>query len=272
MLSSTGEPAALAPAAARNLFRHGESAPTSGWCRGFTQLNLIAVPRGDAAALTTFAERNQQACPVIEVTPPGAVSTPLAPGADLRTDLPGYQVYADGEVIHAGPDATPFWRDDLVTLLIGCSLTFEWGLRSAGIAIRHEQVGRSVPMYRTNRACRPSGPFSGPLVVSMRGIEPDRVQEAIRISARYPRMHGAPVHVGDPAALGIADLDHVDYGDRPHLRPGDVPVFWACGVTPQAAVHSSRIRYAVAHAPGHMLITDVRESEWFVPEGPGAAR
>jgi uncharacterized protein YcsI (UPF0317 family) len=258
------DPATLTPAEARRRFRTGLQADTSGWCDGATQVNLIAVPTEHADDLHAFTSRNSQACPVVEVTRPGVTSTALAEGADLRTDLPGYRVYRDGEVVSEVSDATDQWRDDLVAFLIGCSFTFEQGLRRAGVPLRHREGGRNVPMYRTERPCLPAGRFAGPLVVSLRPVPAAQVETAVRVTGRYERMHGAPVHVGDPADLGIADLGRPDYGDPPVFRRGDVPVFWACGVTPQAAVAAAALPFAIGHAPGRMLITDAVDSDWVV--------
>jgi uncharacterized protein YcsI (UPF0317 family) len=250
------------PADARRRFRDGLGTSTSGWCAGVTQANLIAVPREHAYDLLLFTQRNPQACPVLDVGDPGEPTTPLAADADLRTDLPGYRVYRDGELVAEVSDATEHWRDDLVTFLLGCSFTFERALADAGIPVRHRDAGRNVAMYRTTRTCRPAGRLRGPLVVSLRGIPAAQVADAVQVTARFPTMHGAPVHVGEPDQLGIDDLDTPDYGDPPVLAAGDVPVFWACGVTPQAAVVDARLPFAIAHAPGRMFITDVPESRW----------
>ncbi|TDC69019.1 putative hydro-lyase [Actinomadura sp. GC306] len=254
----------MSPEQARALFRAGLQAPTSGWCAGWTQANLIAVPRAQAYDLLLFAQRNPKPCPVLDVTEPGEVSASLFAG-DLRTDLPGYVVYADGEPVAEVADVTAHWRDDMVAFLIGCSFTFEDALREAGVPVRHTEQNRNVPMYRTNRMCRPAGAFGGPLVVSMRPVPAGQVADAVRVTSRYPAVHGAPVHVGDPAALGVADLGRPDFGDPVEIREDEIPVFWACGVTPQAAVMASRPELAIGHAPGHMAITDVRDSRYLVP-------
>ncbi|WP_066948574.1 putative hydro-lyase [Microtetraspora fusca] len=252
------DPALLTPSEARELFRQGLVTPTSGWCRGWTQANLIALPRDSAYDFLLFAQRNPQACPVLDVTEPGETGASIFAG-DLRTDLPAYRVYENGEPVSEVTDVVEHWRDDLVCFLIGCSFTFEAALLEAGVPVRHIEAGTNVPMYRTARDCRPAGELSGPLVVSMRPVPADLVDTAVRITGRYPAVHGAPVHVGDPGALGIADLDRPDFGDPVEVRPGEVPVFWACGVTPQAAVMRSRPPFAIGHAPGHMAITDVRD-------------
>jgi uncharacterized protein YcsI (UPF0317 family) len=256
------DPATLTPAEARRRFRAGEQAHTSGWCDGATQVNLLAVPAEHADDLRAFTDRNAQACPVVDVTRPGRTTTDLADGVDLRTDLPGYRVYRDGKVVAEVSDVRDQWRDDLVAFLIGCSFTFEQGLRRAGVPLRHRETGRNVSMYRTRRPCVPAGRFAGPLVVSMRPIPAAQVDAAVAVTGRYERMHGAPVHVGDPAELGIEDLDRPSYGDPPVFHDGDVPVFWACGVTPQAAVVAAALPFAIGHAPGQMLITDAADRDW----------
>ncbi|WP_305782633.1 putative hydro-lyase [Symbioplanes lichenis] len=244
-------------AALRKQFRDGLVRPTAGLAPGFAQANLIAVPRDWAWDMLLYAQRNPKPCPVLDVSDPGSATTVLADGADLRTDLPLYRVWRDGKLVEEVPDATGQWRDDLVAFLIGCSFSFEAALVAEGIDVRHITAGSNVPMYRTARQCRPAGRLRGELVVSMRPIPADRVADAVTISARFPEVHGAPVHVGDPAGLGVADLDRPDFGDPVEIRPGEVPVFWACGVTPQAAVMASGVPFAITHAPGHMFVTDV---------------
>ncbi|KII00386.1 hypothetical protein LP52_01630 [Streptomonospora alba] len=257
-------PAGLAPAQARELFRSGVRAPTAGYSAGYTQANLIALPRDLAFDFLLFAQRNPKPCPVLEVTEPGETSAPIFAG-DLRTDLPAYRIYEHGRLVAEETDATGHWRADLVAFLIGCSFTFETPMLEAGIPVRHIETGGNVAMYTTDRQCRPAGRLSGPLVVSMRPVPAERVADAVRITSRYPSVHGAPVHVGDPAALGIADPDTPDFGDPVEVRPGEVPVFWACGVTPQAAVMASAPEFAIAHAPGHMAVTDARDADHQVP-------
>jgi len=247
----------LVPAEARKRFRDGLQVTTAGWAPGHAQANLIALPRAYAYDMLLFAQRNPKPCPVLDVSEPGDPTTVLAPGADLRTDLPAYRIWRHGECVAEVGDATPYWRDDLVAVLIGCSFTFEQALVEAGVPVRHLDQCCNVPMFRTTVACRPAGALAGPMVVTMRPIPAPLVATAVQVSARYPAVHGAPVHVGDPAALGIADLSRPDFGDPVTAAAGDVPVFWACGVTPQAAVMASRPEFAISHAPGHMFITDV---------------
>ena len=254
----------LTPRQARARFRDGLFTPTSGWCAGYAQANIIAVPADLAFDVLLFAQRNPKPCPVLDVLEPGEVGGPLLVG-DIRTDIPAYRVYERGELVAEPTDATPYWRDDLVTFLIGCSFTFEHPLAEAGIEVRHMAAGTNVPMYVTSRRCRPAGSLTGPLVVSMRPVAASRVADAVRVTSRYPSVHGAPVHVGDPAALGIADLGRPDFGDPVEVRDGELPVFWACGVTPQAMVMEARPEIAICHAPGHMLITDARDSDYAVP-------
>jgi uncharacterized protein YcsI (UPF0317 family) len=249
-------PSGPTAAALRARFRGGLVRPTAGLAPGMTQANLVAVPRDWAWDMLLYAQRNPRPCPVLDVVDQPAATTVLAPGADLRTDLPLYRIWRDGELQAEVPDATSAWRPDLVAFLIGCSFTFETALLAAGLDVRHISAGRNVPMYRTNQPCRPAGRLRGELVVSMRPIPAARVAEAVTISGRYPSVHGAPVQIGEPAELGIGDLGRPDFGDPVEIRPGEIPVFWACGVTPQVAVMASRVPYAITHAPGHMLITD----------------
>ncbi|MGW0121681.1 putative hydro-lyase [Streptomyces sp. NPDC003327] len=250
------------PREARARARAGTAGPTAGWAPGHTQANLIAVPAAWAYDVLLFCTRNPRPCPVLDVTDPGAWTTALAPGADLRTDVPGYRVWEHGRLVAEPADVAAYWRSDLVSFLIGCSFTFERALAEAGVPLRHIAQGRNVSMYVTDRACRPAGRLHGPMVVSMRPVPERLVPVARRISALLPAVHGAPVHAGDPAALGIRDLGRPDFGDAVEAEPGDVPVFWACGVTPQAAVMASRPPFAITHAPGRMLVTDVRDEHY----------
>jgi uncharacterized protein YcsI (UPF0317 family) len=218
------------------------------------------LPQDWAFDMLLFGQRNPQPVPLLDVTDPGATASRLAPGADLRTDVPRYRVWRDGELVAEPTDVSDLWRDDMVTFLIGCSFSFETALMAAGVPIRHIDQGRNVSMYRTNLDCRPAGRLSGPLVVSMRPIPAAQVVTAVQVTERMPEVHGAPVHVGVPEALGITDLAAPDYGDPVRIEDGDVPVFWACGVTPQAALMESRPPFAITHAPGHMFVTDVPDT------------
>jgi uncharacterized protein YcsI (UPF0317 family) len=257
---SVPDPAILSPAQARLAFRAGTRRPTAGWSHGYAQANLIAVPVDWAYDVLLFCQRNPKPCPVLDVTDPGSTTTVLADDVDLRTDLPGYRVWRDGELVDEPTDVTDLWSGELMAFLIGCSFTFETALADAWLPLRHIEQDRNVPMYVTDRMCRPGGRLHGPMVVSMRPIPAELVDTAVRLTGRMPAVHGAPVHVGDPAALGIADVHRPQFGDAVRAEAGDVPVFWACGVTPQAAAMASRPPFAITHQPGHMLITDVPDS------------
>ena len=252
--------------AARLACRSNTPLPTAGMAPGFTQCNMISLPKDWAWDFLLYAQRNPKPCPVLDVTDPGGHRTALAPDADLRTDIPLYRIWRDGELVEEVADATPAWAEhpDLVTFLIGCSFTFETPLQQAGIEVRHIAQGRNVPMFLTDRDCRPAGRLHGKMVVSMRPIPAGRVAEAAMISGRTPAVHGAPVHIGAPEAIGIPDLSRPDFGDPVDIREGEIPVFWACGVTPQAAVMASRPPFAITHAPGHMFITSKRDLEYMV--------
>ena len=231
---------------------------TSGLGAGHVQANLAVLPRDQAYDFLVFCQRNPRPCPLLEVTDIGSAEPKgMAPGADLRTDIPRYRIYRDGAVVDEVTNATPYWRDDLVAFLLGCSFTFEWGLLDAGIPLRHIEQGRNVAMWRTSIECRPAGVFHGPMVVSMRPIPAALVSRAVMASARFPGAHGAPVHVGDPATIGIEDITRPDWGDPQDFAPGDVPVFWACGVTPQAVALAAKVPFMITHSPGHMFLTDM---------------
>lgn len=256
-------PAVAGPAEWRRAIREGRwRAPTAGLAPGYAQANLVAVPREHAYEFLLFCHRNPKPCPLLDVTEPGdPVPRWAAPDADLRTDLPRYRLYRDGELVAEVEGALDLWRDDLVAFLLGCSFTFEAALQRAGIPLRHLECGCNVPMYVTSRACRPAGRFAGPLVVSMRPVPAVFIPQVFRICARYPLAHGAPVHVGDPRELGILDLSHPDYGDPVPVLEGEVPVFWACGVTPQAVAQRARVPFMITHSPGHMFLTDLRDED-----------
>ncbi len=249
------------PAQLRAACREGRfTETTSGVCPGFAQANLLVLPGPLAGDFRSFCERNPRPCPLLAVSE-RPVLGPLAPGADLRTDLPRYRIARPGTPDRERRDVRDVWRSDLTAFLLGCSFGFEAGLVDAGIRLRHQDEARVVPMYVTRRDCEPAGPFRGRLVVSMRPIPESRVDEAFRISDEHPLAHGAPVHAGDPAALGIADLDRPDWGEGGGLRPGEVPVFWACGVTSQVVARNARPELMISHAPGFMFVTDVRVAE-----------
>ncbi|QIY94616.2 putative hydro-lyase [Streptomyces sp. S1D4-11] len=263
LLHIDGHAHACTPKEARARFRSGVSGPTAGVAAGHTQANLISVPAEWAYDMLLFCTRNPKSCPVLDVTD-ASWTTPLAQGADLRTDLPRYRVWEHGELIDEPTDVVDRWRGDLVSFLIGCSFTFEWALTEAGVPMRHIEQGRNVSMYVTERECRTAGRLHGPMVVSMRPVPPEHVAAAIRESSLLPAVHGSPVHCGEPSVLGIEDLSRPDFGDPVDAAPGDIPVFWACGVTPQAAVMASRPPFAITHAPGRMFLTDARDEQYRV--------
>ena len=253
------------PAEVRSLTRSGEwAAPTPGLAPGYVQANLVVLPQALAFDFLLFCQRNPKPCPILDVTDVGeAEPRGVAPGADLRTDVPRYRVFQHGELVEETVDIRRVWRDDLVAFLIGCSFTFEAAMLRAGLPVRHIEEGKNVPMYRTNILCNSAGRFSGPLVVSMRPLSGAQAIEAVQLTAPYSKAHGAPVHLGDPAAIGIASLDCPDFGDGVSIREDEIPVFWACGVTTQAAILEARPELAITHAPGHMFITDLKEDLLF---------
>ena len=236
--------------------------PTAGLASGNVQANLVILPQTLAHDFLRFAQANPKPCPVLAISEPGDPRLPqLGEDLDIRTDLPRYRVWCRGELVEEPPDISHVWRDDLVSFALGCSFSFEHALLEDGIELRHMTCGCNVPMYRTNIPCQPAGPFAGPLVVSMRPLKPGDAIRAIQITSRFPAVHGAPVHIGLPAAIGIADLARPDYGDAVPVGTDELPVFWACGVTPQAVIAQVRPEFCITHAPGSMLITDLVNSK-----------
>jgi uncharacterized protein YcsI (UPF0317 family) len=210
------------------------------------------------AAFLRYCQRNPKPCPVLAMSEPGDPRLPtLGADIDIRSDVPRYRVWRHGELVDEPTDVTALWRDDLVSFVIGCSFSFEQALLDAGLTLRHVSEGRNVAMYRTNLATEAAGPFFGPMVVSMRPMRAAAAIRAVQITSRFPNVHGAPVHIGDPALIGIADITKPDYGDAVAVLPDELPVFWACGVTPQAAITQARPEFCITHAPGAMLITDL---------------
>jgi uncharacterized protein YcsI (UPF0317 family) len=261
--SAVSDLAGLTPQQIRHCIREGQwRRVTSGLAPGYTQANLAIVPRELAYDFLLFCQRNPKPCPLLEVLDVGDPEPrELAPGADIRTDIPRYRVYRQGVLVDEVDTITSYWRDDLVGFLLGCSFTFEHSLLDAGIAIRHLELGVNVPMFITTRPCKTAGVFQGPMVVSMRPIPYAQVVRAVQITSRFPAVHGAPVHIGDPSALGICDPQQPDFGAAVPVRPGEVPVFWACGVTPQAVIMQVKPELVITHAPGHMFISDQRDSD-----------
>ncbi len=236
---------------------------TTGLMPGVVQANLVILPAAWAGDFRTFCRRNHQACPLIDETAPGTRSLPrLGVDIDVATDLPRYNVFRDGVLVEEATDLTSLWAEDFIAFALGCSYSFEGALLAAGLRLRHQDLGVKVPLYVTNMATAPAGPFEGPLIVSMRPFQPADAIQAIAITSRYDQVHGAPVHFGDPAAIGIADIDTPWSGAPPVLHPGEVPLFWACGVTPQLVLERARPPIAITHKPGHMLVTDLLNAEF----------
>lgn len=256
----------LSPSKAREMIRTNEwTGPTAGISNGYTQANLVVVTKDLAYDLLLFCQRNPRPCPLLDVTEVGKpVPLMTAPGSDLRTDLPRYRIWKDGFLVDEPLDMTDYWRDDMVAFLLGCSFTFEGALLEAGIPVRHIEEGRNVPMYITNMECRRAGSLHGPMVVSMRPVPHSMVSRAVMITGRFPSVHGSPVHIGDPSVIGIREINDPDFGDRVTIKEGEVPVFWACGVTPQAALMKTRPPFAITHSPGHMFITDKRDLDYAI--------
>jgi len=256
---SRAEVEGLTPGELRRVITDGRwSESTEGLAPGRLQANIVVIPEEDALDFARFCLANPKPCPVLEITEAGApILRRVAPGADLRSALPRYRVFVDGALIEEPADVTDHWEEDAVGFVLGCSVTFESALLREGVPLRHLEEGRKVSSYLSDIKCEPAGRFEGCLVVSMRPIPAPLVVKAVEITARYPHSHGAPVHISDPATIGITDLQNVLWGAPPVMRPGDVPVFWAGGSTPQMALAAARPRYAITHKPGHMLVCDL---------------
>ncbi len=251
------------PGELRRAIRTGAfSGQTAGQCRGYTQGNLAVLPAAYAADFQRFCELNPKPCPIIGVSEPGSARVPkLGVDLDIRTDIAAYCLWENGEYVRDVTDISDLWRDDFVAFVIGCSFSFEEALMEQGIGLRHIDEGKNVGMWRTNIDTVKAGPFGGPMVVSMRPLKEDDVARAIEITGRFPNVHGAPVHVGAPREIGIADITRPDFGDAIEIMRGEVPVFWACGVTPQSAIRAAKPPVSITHKPGCMLVTDVRNAE-----------
>lgn len=250
-------------AEARQLFRQGHyTGFTHGFAPGFVQGNLAVLPKALAADFLRFCQLNPKPCPLIGMSPsPGNSSLPeLGADLDIRTDIPMYRIWRKGQLVDEVSDIRHIWSDDLVAFVLGCSFSFEDALLEDGLELRHQTCGCNVPMFRTSIACQPSGPFRGPMVVSMRPFRPADAIRAVQITSRFPAVHGAPVHIGLPELIGISDIGRPDYGDAVEVRADELPVFWACGVTPQAIIATIAPEIAITHAPGAMLVTDLKNS------------
>jgi uncharacterized protein YcsI (UPF0317 family) len=250
---------ALVSSLARQKIRSGAwTAHTSGLAESHVQANLVILPKLQADDFLLFCQRNPKPCPLLAVSEPGDFRlATLGADLDVRTDVPRYRVWNDGGLVAEPNEIKSVWRDDLVTFAIGCSFSFEQALVDSGLPLRHVEQGKNVAMYRSNILTQAAGPFHGPMVVSMRPMKAADAIRAIQITSRFPNVHGAPIHIGDPALIGIADLQKPDYGDAVDVMPDELPVFWACGVTPQAAIAQARPAFCITHAPGYMLITDL---------------
>ena len=234
-----------------------QSGPTSGLASGHVQANIAIVPAAEADDFAAFCRENARACALLLRGEPGQYLFPtLGEGVDLRTDLPRYQLHRNGCAPEEVLNIRDHWRDDLVAFVLGCSFSFEEALISAGLEVRNIAEGRNVPMYRTNRPCVPVGKFSADLVVSMRPFAAAQLDDAYRATERFALVHGAPIFAGDAAELGIADLRRPDFGEAVTVAPGEVPAFWACGVTAIEALRNAGLDFCITHSPGHMLISD----------------
>lgn len=250
------------PAQVRQQIRKGViDFPTAGMAAGYAQANLVILPQMYARDFREWIRQNPQACPLLETIKQTPLTKTIASHADICTDIPRYRIYENGRFTKEVTDTSQFWQLDMVGFLIGCSFSFEEALLDAGIEIRHLTEKHNVPMYKTNIMTNSVGRFKGPMVVSMRPMTPAKAKLAYQITAKMPNVHGAPIQIGDPAAIGINDLTHPDYGDPDTIKPGEIPVFWPCGVTPQAAIENAKLPLVITHAPGHMFITDIKNAE-----------
>lgn len=256
----------MSPTEVRDLIRKQViTGPTAGMSLGFTQANLVILKKEYAFDFLLFSHRNPKPCPLLDVTEPGSwIPSKIAKEADIRKDIPKYRIYKDGVFTEEVNDITEYWEDDMVGFLLGCSFTFETPLLQSGIPIRHIEENCNVPMYKTNIPCEKAGVFEGPTVVSMRPMKPEDAIRAVQITTRYPAVHGAPVHIGDPSLIGIQDISNPDFGDAVTIKKGEIPVFWACGVTPQAVAMQSKPSIMITHAPGCMFISDVKDEKFSV--------
>jgi uncharacterized protein YcsI (UPF0317 family) len=249
------------PRQARRIIRSGAyDGHTAGIAPEFVQGNLCILPAELATEFAAFCQRNPKPCPLIAMGAPGDPSLPDLGDIDIRTDVPRYRVFKHGKLVDEPADIGSYWSQEFVTFVIGCSFSFEMAILQEGIRLQHVVRDTTVPMYRTNIACVPAGRFMANMVVSMRPFSPADAIRAVQITSRFPAVHGAPVHIGMPEAIGIGDILRPDYGDVPEIRAGEYPVFWGCGVTPQVAVEAAKPAICITHKPGAMLITDKRNT------------
>lgn len=254
---------AMSPYDVRKLIREGKiTTPTAGMCAGYAQANLVILPKDIAYDFLLFTQRNPKSCPILEVSDVGNKKLNyLGEDIDITTDIPKYRVYENGVLTGEYTDISDLWRDDFVSFLIGCSFSFESEMIEDNIPIRHIEENCNVPMYITNIKCTPAGIFNGNMVVSMRPIPYEKIVRSVLVSGAIPKVHGAPIHIGDPSIIGIRDIDKPDFGDSVTIKENEVPVFWPCGVTPQAVVMNVKPKIVITHSPGHMLITDIKNIE-----------
>ena len=253
----------LTPGEIRALIRKGKwDKPTAGLAMGYAQANLVILPQKNAFDFLLFCQRNPKPCPLLEVLEPGKFQTEfLSLDADIRTDIPRYHIYQKGNLRSTVKDIKNYWKPDFVSFLLGCSFSFEEAMLRAKIPVRHIEENKNVPMYISSIPCKPAGIFHGPMVVSMRPLPPDKIIPAVKITSRYASVHGAPVHIGNPSEIGIKNIQRPDFGDPVTIKKREVPVFWACGVTPQAVVMKAKPDLCITHAPGHMFISDLLNEE-----------
>ena len=253
---------AAPPQQLRQLIRNRKwTTPTSGAASGYLQANLVMLPAEEAFNFLLFCVRNPKPCPILDVLEPGRVEPLIAPGADLRTDLPRYKIFEQGEFKTDAEDVSDYFNNNMVSFLLGCSFSFENAMLAAGLPIRNLEEGKNVSMYITNKHCTSAGPFSAPLVVTMRPMAPDQAVRAVQVTTRFHLTHGAPVHLGDPEQIGVRNLAAPDFGDAVTIRSGEIPVFWACGVTSQLAATSAPLSRVITHAPGHMFVSDLKDED-----------
>lgn len=257
----------LTPKEIRNLIRKGRwEKPTAGVAMGYAQANLVILPQKDAFDFLLFCQRNPKPCPLLEVLEPGQFRTKfLSLDADIRTDIPRYHIYRKGKLQNTVKEIRSFWQKDFVSFLLGCSFSFEEAMLRSNIPVRHIEENKNVPMFISSIPCQPAGVFYGPMVVTMRPIPSNRITRVVQITSRYASVHGAPIHIGEPSTIGVKDLKKPDFGDPVTLKKGEVPVFWACGVTPQAVVMKAKPDLCITHAPGHMFISDLLNEELAIP-------
>jgi uncharacterized protein YcsI (UPF0317 family) len=250
------------PRAVRRAVRSGaHTGHTAGLAPGYVQGNVCILPREFADDFFVFCQRNPKPCPLLGATDPGDPRLPaLAADLDIRTDVPSYRVFRDGEYVEDVGDIRSLWRDDLVAFVLGCSFSFEEALIEAGLPLRYVEQGKNVPMFLTNIDTAPAGPFRGKMVVSMRPFTPADAIRAIQVTTRFPTVHGAPVHLGNPELIGIEDINQPWVGDPTEVRANEIPLFWACGVTPQSVVRNARPPLCITHTPGHMIVTDLKNA------------